>query len=53
MGAKSVWLAITRLLWLFDITPEHDTFGMAIPVDPNYCTSGMTSYVCFESWRPS
>ncbi|KAF8468544.1 cytochrome P450 [Gautieria morchelliformis] len=43
LAAKSVWIAVTRLIWGFDISPEHDLGGKPIPVDPARCTSGVTS----------
>ncbi|KAF9262833.1 cytochrome P450 [Marasmius fiardii PR-910] len=43
LGAKSIWIGVVRLLWAFDISPQTDTRGNVIKVDPNDCTSGMTS----------
>lgn len=45
LAAKSVWIAIVRLLWAFDMQPGQDSSGNSIPVDPENCTSGMTSCV--------
>jgi len=47
LASKSTWLGITRLLWGFDIGPDYDKNGVAFPVDPENCTSGITSYVYF------
>ncbi|KAJ7277947.1 cytochrome P450 [Mycena rebaudengoi] len=43
LAAKSVWIAIVRLLWAFDMQSGQDSSGNSIPVDPENCTSGMTS----------
>ncbi|RDB17750.1 hypothetical protein Hypma_001131 [Hypsizygus marmoreus] len=43
LGARSVWIGITRLLWAFMIGPAFDGAGHPIPVDPDHCTSGITS----------
>ncbi|KAF8531834.1 cytochrome P450 [Gautieria morchelliformis] len=43
LAAKSVWIAVTRLIWGFDISLEYDLRGKPIPVDPARCTSGVTS----------
>jgi len=47
LGSKTIWIGLTRLLWAFDIGPEYDRNGVPLPVDPNHCTSGMTSCVGF------
>jgi len=43
LGSKTVWIGLARLLWAFNIGPEFDDTGKPIPVDPENCTSGMTS----------
>jgi len=41
MGAKSVWIGITQLMWGFDITHAEDETGHIIPIDPGNVTSGI------------
>jgi len=41
MGAKSVWIGITQLMWGFDIAHALDEAGRPIPVDPGKVTSGI------------
>jgi len=41
-ACKSVWIAIVRVLWAFDIKPAVDSEGHPIPFDPDHCTSGVT-----------
>ncbi|KAF7333523.1 Cytochrome P450 [Mycena venus] len=43
LAAKSVWIAIVQLLWAFNIEPCKDASGNVINVDPENCTSGLTS----------
>ena len=43
LAAKTVWLAITRMLWAFNIGPAVDANGHTIPLSPENCTSGITS----------
>lgn len=43
LGSRTVWLAATRILWAFSVGPAFDADGVRVPVDPNECTSGMTS----------
>lgn len=43
LAAKNVWIAITRLLWGFDITPGLDGNGHPVQISPGDCTSGLTS----------
>ncbi|KAH0581463.1 hypothetical protein H2248_012543 [Termitomyces sp. 'cryptogamus'] len=43
LASKSVWIAIVRLLWAFDIRPCLGSDGKPIYPDPNDCTSGMSS----------
>ncbi|THH10559.1 hypothetical protein EW146_g8337 [Bondarzewia mesenterica] len=43
LGAKSIWIGLTRLLWGFHIGPQCNRNGLSIPVNPDNCTSGMTS----------
>lgn len=43
MAAKTIWIAVVRLLWAFSIEPAKDSAGQAVHVDPANCTSGMTS----------
>ncbi|OCH90315.1 cytochrome P450 [Obba rivulosa] len=43
MATKTIWIGLTRLLWAFDILPALDENKRPIPVDPDHCTSGMTS----------
>ncbi|OBZ66704.1 Fumitremorgin C synthase [Grifola frondosa] len=42
LAAKSVWLAITRIAWAFDILPVLDTQGNPILPDRGKCTSGLS-----------
>lgn len=43
LGSTSAWIGITRLIWAFNIGPALDDAGKPIPVDPEKCTSGITS----------
>ncbi|KAJ7250754.1 cytochrome P450 [Mycena rebaudengoi] len=43
LGAKSIWIAIVRLLWAFKFERRNDISGNPTHVDPENCTSGMTS----------
>ncbi|KAF8955138.1 cytochrome P450, partial [Flammula alnicola] len=43
LGSRSVWIGITRLLWAFNICPVFDKSGKPLAVDPDRCTSGITS----------
>ncbi|CCM07044.1 uncharacterized protein FIBRA_09364 [Fibroporia radiculosa] len=43
LGAKTIWIGLVRLLWGFNIGPEYDEAGNPLTVDPDNCTSGMTS----------
>ncbi|KAG6860942.1 hypothetical protein C0995_005772 [Termitomyces sp. Mi166 len=43
LGSRSVWIGITRLLWAFNIGPGLDDAGNPIPIDPDHCTSGVSS----------
>ncbi|KAK1218700.1 hypothetical protein PQX77_018599 [Marasmius sp. AFHP31] len=43
LGGKSMWIGIVRMLWAFDIEHARDADGKPIPVDPDNCTSGMSS----------
>jgi len=43
LASKSTWMGIARLLWGFDIGPDYDKNGVAFPVDPENCTSGIVS----------
>ncbi|KAK7044399.1 cytochrome P450 [Favolaschia claudopus] len=43
LAAKSAWIAMVRLLWAFNIEPAKDASGNTIKVDPDDCTSGITS----------
>ncbi|KAJ7266401.1 cytochrome P450 [Mycena haematopus] len=42
MAAKSIWIAVVRVLWAFNIEPRQNGSGN-FNVDPENCTSGMTS----------
>jgi len=41
MGAKSVWIGITQLIWGFNIKHARDKAGHIVPIDPNKVTSGI------------
>ncbi|KAF8066014.1 cytochrome P450 [Lyophyllum atratum] len=43
LASKSVWIALVRLIWAFDIIPQLDSSGAPIYPDTNDCTSGMSS----------
>ncbi|KAG5638109.1 hypothetical protein H0H81_001787 [Sphagnurus paluster] len=43
LASKSVWIALVRILWAFNIEPTLDKYGHAILPDPGDCTSGMTT----------
>ncbi|EMD33484.1 hypothetical protein CERSUDRAFT_118063 [Gelatoporia subvermispora B] len=43
MATKTIWIGVTRLLWAFEILHALDADKRPIPVDPDNCTSGMTS----------
>ncbi|KAJ7919719.1 cytochrome P450 [Mycena leptocephala] len=43
LAAKTIWIAIVRVLWGFNIEIRQDAGGNAMNVDPDNCTSGMTS----------
>lgn len=43
LGSKTIWIGITRLLWAFTIEPTLDAEGNPTAVDPDNCTSGMSS----------
>ncbi|KAF7371215.1 Cytochrome P450 [Mycena sanguinolenta] len=43
MAAKSTWIAIVRVLWAFRITPRKDADNNPMKIDPEDCTSGLTS----------
>lgn len=43
LGARTVWLGVTRLVWAFDIRPQTELDAASILPDPNNCTSGITS----------
>ncbi|KAJ7734759.1 cytochrome P450 [Mycena maculata] len=43
LAAKTIWIAVVRLLWAFSIEAGKDSSGQIARVDPNNCTSGMTS----------
>jgi hypothetical protein len=43
IASKSVWIAMTRLMWAFDIAPGKDANGTTVTLDPDYCVSGVTS----------
>lgn len=45
LASKSVWIAIVRLLWAFNITPPIDASGKPILPDPAACRAGLTAYV--------
>ncbi|KDQ49689.1 hypothetical protein JAAARDRAFT_200614 [Jaapia argillacea MUCL 33604] len=42
LGAKSVWIALTRLIWAYDILPVFDEAGQPILPDLTKCTTGIT-----------
>ena len=41
MGAKSVWIGITQLMWGFDVAYAKDEAGNIIPIDTGKVTSGI------------
>ncbi|KAK7046638.1 cytochrome P450 [Favolaschia claudopus] len=43
LAAKSMWIAIVRMLWGFHIEPLKDGNGMPMKIDPDNCTEGLTS----------
>ncbi|KAI0079803.1 cytochrome P450 [Panus rudis PR-1116 ss-1] len=43
LGSRTVWIGIVRLLWAFNFTSDYDEQGRLVGVDPEKCTSGMTS----------
>ncbi|KAJ6498361.1 cytochrome P450 [Mycena vitilis] len=43
LAAKTIWIAVVRILWAFNIAPQKNAAGNDLPVDPGNCTSGMTS----------
>ncbi|KAJ7198958.1 cytochrome P450, partial [Mycena pura] len=43
LAMKSTWIQGVRVLWAFDIVRRRDTSGNLMTVDPNLCTSGLTS----------
>ncbi|GJE88935.1 cytochrome P450 [Phanerochaete sordida] len=43
LAARTIWLAVVRLLWAFNIGPARDAAGNALSVDPADCTSGISS----------
>lgn len=45
LAISTVWIAAVRLIWAFDFGPEFDDAGNPMPISPENCTSGMTSYV--------
>ncbi|OBZ66682.1 hypothetical protein A0H81_13116 [Grifola frondosa] len=47
LASKSVWLAITRIAWAFDIVPVLDMEGNPILPDRRKCTAGLTVYAYF------
>lgn len=49
LASKSVFIAVVRLLWAFDISPPVDAAGNAILPDPNACRNGLTAYVVHAS----
>ncbi|KAK7052571.1 cytochrome P450 [Favolaschia claudopus] len=43
LAAKSTWISIVRMLWAFNIEHRKDAWGNPIRLDPEDCTSGLTS----------
>ncbi|KZT30010.1 cytochrome P450 [Neolentinus lepideus HHB14362 ss-1] len=43
LGARTVWIGITRLIWGFNICPGVDSDGRLVVPVPDNCTSGITS----------
>ncbi|KAJ7776158.1 cytochrome P450 [Mycena metata] len=43
LAAKTIYIAVVRILWAFDIRARKDSTGNDLRVDPENCTSGMTS----------
>ncbi|KAK7007511.1 cytochrome P450, partial [Favolaschia claudopus] len=43
LAAKSTWIAVVRMLWAFNIEPSKDASGKPMKIDPEDCTSGLTS----------
>ncbi|KAJ6578177.1 cytochrome P450 [Mycena capillaripes] len=43
MAGKSTWIACIRTLWAFNIEARKDASGNPMKIDPEECTSGITS----------
>jgi len=43
LAHKSTWIAVVRVLWAFNIEPRKDASGNPMNLDPEDCTSGVTS----------
>lgn len=43
LASKSVFIAIVRLLWAFEISPPLDTEGRPVRPDPTACRNGITA----------
>ncbi|KAF8217503.1 cytochrome P450 [Mycena galopus ATCC 62051] len=43
MAGKSTWIAIVRVLWAFKIEPRKNACNNPLKIDPEDCTSGLTS----------
>ncbi|KAI0034588.1 cytochrome P450 [Vararia minispora EC-137] len=44
LGSKTIWIAVTRLLWAFNISAKRNPkTGLPMTVDPDRCTYGMTT----------
>ncbi|KAJ7890054.1 cytochrome P450 [Mycena olivaceomarginata] len=43
LATKSTWIAVVRVLWAFNIEPAKDISGKPMKIDPEDCTSGLTS----------
>ncbi|KAJ7137445.1 cytochrome P450 [Mycena crocata] len=43
LAVKSVWIAVVRMLWAYDIVPRKDGNGVPMKCDEQDCTEGLTS----------
>lgn len=47
LGVQTIWIALVRLIWGFNITHTRDENGQIIQPDPTNATPGITSSVQF------
>ncbi|KAF8511560.1 cytochrome P450 [Hysterangium stoloniferum] len=43
LASKSLWIAMARMLWAFDIKPESNSHGKPVRIDPEACHFGVTT----------